>query len=488
MSFIKITVEVAEKKEALRQFLLETSQVAKSRRGDGVFLAGKYGADTSGFRQFGIPVQGAIIVPVTGDVDGEVERVKQVAIQVIKNDRQKYQDTLTAAETIRAKAEDDYLGQVAKLLEKYQIPGLAMMGCADKRGNCSWGAAVQAVMYGNSHEWVNRRTFLAVNGDAALMLRNESYSENMSHHVVTQDVDTRVAFTPLEEVEQFLRAESGINPLRRQYLARLQALIAKNERMNQYRETCGGFTYILFDGKMSGGIDFYPISPGLQSAHKVRYYTLWPAKGNEKTCDFREEDIAVLEQMIAEEERAVQSRLDFLRQLFQQASGVFTKIQEDRWDEDGKYKENVYFVNGERTTQKEYKWLISHRNEFAEAPTGFVRVPNDTNEILPILDIPGRNDVLVVEGKTGSRRGEWSYGEWFCGHPSECQISFWHKGTARKIKTVTLNGQIVESNWVDLDKWKDPKKLAEWALKQAGMELSPERTEALAEAYQRLKK
>jgi hypothetical protein len=91
---------------------------------------------------------------------------------------------------------------------------------------------------------------------------------------------------------------------------------------------------------------------------------------------------------------------------------------------------------------------------------------------------------LVVEGKTGSRRGEWSYGEWFRGHPSQCGISFWHKGTARKIKSVTLNGQVQESNYVSLGLWTDPREIARRALREVGMENpTNEYVDGLAEVY-----
>jgi len=116
-------------------------------------------------------------------------------------------------------------------------------------------------------------------------------------------------------------------------------------------------------------------------------------------------------------------------------------------------------------------------------PTGQVRVANDTHDLLHVPEMPGRDDVLVVVGKTGSRRGEWSYGEWFRGHPSKCEISFFHKGTARKLKSVTLNGKVQETNYVQLSLWTDPKELAKRALQEAGVESTTERIDALAEVY-----
>ncbi len=133
----------------------------------------------------------------------------------------------------------------------------------------------------------------------------------------------------------------------------------------------------------------------------------------------------------------------------------------------------------------EYQWLKSRSNELEKPPEGYVRINNDTNTILPVPEVPGCNDVLVIIGKTGSRRGVWSYGEWFRGHPSKCKICLVHKGTMRKIKAVILNGVEIESKYINLKRYKDPRELAKWALKDIGItlsSLSPEEFEKYVDA------
>jgi hypothetical protein len=183
-----------------------------------------------------------------------------------------------------------------------------------------------------------------------------------------------------------------------------------------------------------------------------------------------------------------------LKRLFFEAKGVFVRTNEEKECFAGhslvtgkaKYDEWIephYFLGQVEVTREEYEWLNTLLGEM-KVPDGHIRVANDTHDLLRIPEMPGRNDVLVVEGKTGSRRGVWSYGEWFRGHPSKCEISFWHKGTARKLKSVTLNGQVQESNWVNLSLWTDPRQIAERALREAGMEKpAREYVEALAEVY-----
>ncbi len=158
-----------------------------------------------------------------------------------------------------------------------------------------------------------------------------------------------------------------------------------------------------------------------------------------------------------------------------------SRYSEGKWDE---WIEITYYIGGEELTTSEHKWLKSRSSEI-ETPQGYVRVDNGLNELLPIpQDKPGHNDVLVVIGKTGSRRGIWNYGEWFNGHPADCSIPFWHKGTQGKIKSISLNGRVLESRYVNLDLWKDPRALAKRALEEAGIEPTKEHVDALKKVYQ----
>jgi hypothetical protein len=224
------------------------------------------------------------------------------------------------------------------------------------------------------------------------------------------------------------------------------------------------------------------------SAHRIMY--------RKKLYELTEEDIARLESEVGERSAKAAERQEMLKRLFFEAKGVFARTNEEkscfaghslatgkaRYDE---WIEPHYFLGQVEVTREEYEWLNTFLNE-VKVPDGYIRVTNDTHDLLRVPEMPGRNDVLVVEGKTGSRRGVWSYGEWFRGHPSKCEISFWHKGTARKLKSVTLNGQVQESNWVNLSLWTDPREIAKRALREAGMENpANEYVETLAEVYRR---
>lgn len=232
-----------------------------------------------------------------------------------------------------------------------------------------------------------------------------------------------------------------------------------------------------------------------ETSHKIGLIELPPVTDATFVFEWTAEDVARLTRIVTQWIESIQPRRDFLWKLFVESNGIFTKseVAEScfaghslvtggaKYDE---WIESTYYIGGEKVTDAEHEWLRGRSGELS-VPEGYVRVANDTNDLLRIPPIPGRNDVLVVVGKTGSRRGEWSYGEWFRGHPSECQICFWHKGTQRQIRTVTLNGRVQESNWVNLDLWKDPRELAKRALQEAGIEPSEERVKAMAEAYRR---
>jgi hypothetical protein len=223
------------------------------------------------------------------------------------------------------------------------------------------------------------------------------------------------------------------------------------------------------------------------SAHRIMY--------RKELYELTEEDVARIEGEVGNRAEQASARQEMLKRLFFERLGVFSyetrkydtsevrhsfvdgRVIDDSWTERHYYLEQV------EVTREEYEWLNTLLAE-VKVPDGFIRVANDTHDLLRVPQMPGRNDVLVVEGKTSSRRGVWSYGEWFRGHPSKCEISFWHKGTARKLKSVTLNGQVQESNWVSLSRWTEPRELAAWALREAGMEKpSNEYVEALTEVY-----
>jgi len=243
-----------------------------------------------------------------------------------------------------------------------------------------------------------------------------------------------------------------------------------------------------------------------ETAHKIGLLELSPITSAITIFEWTDKDIARLTNTISKWLEVSKPRLDLLWKLFVNSNGVFTKTEnkescyagksfgsamrtagtshysEGKWDE---WIEVTYYIGGEKITELEHKWLKSRSNE-VETPQGYVRVDNGLNELFPIPpNTPGYNDVLVVIGKTGSRRGIWSYGEWFHGHPADCKIPFWHKGTYGKIKSVSLNGNDVPSRYVNLEIWKDPRMLAMRALEEAHVKPTKEHIKALEGVYQK---
>lgn len=178
-------------------------------------------------------------------------------------------------------------------------------------------------------------------------------------------------------------------------------------------------------------------------------------------------------------------RRELLWKLFIEARGAFSKKEENKSSclgcSEGRSEdwiEKKYYVLGREVTFSEYKWLKDRSGEIV-VPKGYVRVTNDTNDLMTVPEMPGRKDILVVVGKKGSYRGTPFYGEWFHGHPSACGFSMYD----RKITEIILNGERVSN--LDLGLWKDPKKIAERALREAGIEASWKRVEALVEIYKK---
>lgn len=228
-----------------------------------------------------------------------------------------------------------------------------------------------------------------------------------------------------------------------------------------------------------------------ETAHKIGLLELPPITDATVVFEWTCEDMARLTQIVRQWVESTQARRDFIWKLFVNNNGIFTKTEEHKSFQvsEGrcaKWVEITYYIGGEQITDLEHQWLKSRSGEL-DMPNGYVRVDNDTNDLLRIPEMPGRNDVLVVEGRTGSRRDMWSYGEWFRGHPSKCEISFGHKGTERRIRSVSLNGDVKYSNFESIALlWKDPRELAKRALREAGMENpANEYIDALAEVYRR---
>lgn len=419
----------------------------------GAFV-GSYKVAPESFKKYGIvlPNGGMIIPDLTADeLKGESKEARRILLEQVEK---------RGAE--RAVAEDVYLASVSELLARYNIPGLAIVGCRKEDMGCSWGAAFLNVFCGEPNP-VSVYTLLAFGEDAAFLLRRE--------YQPSEDFKNRpefVQFTPIEEVEQFLQAEARIYPEREKFLSRLQAVTDWNKKKNlelrqsnrdeeAYRDS---MYLIAYGNHWSGSLDFGPMQVGLKSAYCLIY--------REKTYHFSEEDVAFLENEIGHPVEEESVRRERLWNSFVVANGVLVRTGE------------AYFVGGERITPVEREWLLSRSGEI-KMPEGYVLVRSDTNALRPFIEMPGQNDILVVEGKIGSRRGVCSFGEWFRGHPSQCSPQYWEK--KGRIKSVVLNGQVQESKEVDFTLWTDPRKLAGRALREAGMDVLPAYAEALAQIY-----
>ncbi len=386
--FVEIEDETVQQDATLRAFL-QHARATISKRGDGVFISASPYVDTSLLRRYGISVPGALIVPASsGDVDGEIKRVRSVIESITRSVNEEENARREKAQIIRTAAEQAVEQDRARLLDKVQSVYDLLTA------NAGPGWWMQALEYGK-------------------------------------------------------------------------------------QEPCS-----LYNAKKVNAFAL---------AHRIGL--MKPLVQKDAVFEWTDGDVEQLTDIVRRWVDATKPRRDFLWNLFKEANGIFTKTETPHSDYagrsflDGKARhdqwlEVEYFIGNEKVTDPEYGWLKSRSNELS-AQEGYVRV-NDTNDLMPILDMPGRNDVLVIVGKTGSHRGVWSYGELFRGHPSKCTVSL---GTTRasreKIQSVTLNGVARSGNWVDLDRWTNPYELAKRAILEAGLKYSPEYAEALAEVYRR---
>ncbi len=470
MSFAKITVDVLFQNARLAEYLRRAD--IKQARNGGTFV-GNHNVALDEFRKYGIVLpKGGMIIP-----GAEPDDLKEI---VQEPERRREAEDIKS----RRNAEEAYLNQVKEAIAKSGISDIEIL-VKDGREYHNIG----------SSSW--HKSFFVRGEEEVFTL----HSEEEPYRGLDDDKSYkpwRTSFTSLEKIELFLREEARLAEPRKLLADRINRLIEKSHAIGQQALGEDGWDrpraelFLFDDYSQPNDWGFFGrrCISGF-SAHRIMF--------RKKLYELTEEDIARLESELGERATQATTRQDMLKKMFFERLGVFTyetrqyessevrhsfvdgRVIDDSWTE------RHYFLGQVEVTREEYEWLNTFLGE-VKVSTGFARVANDTNELLPVLDIPGRNDVLVVEGKTGSRRGVWSYGEWFRGHPSQCQTSFYHKGTARQIKTVTLNGRAIESNRVDLDQWKDSRRLAEWALREAGIELAKERIEALVQAWEKLKK
>lgn len=435
---------------------LAGAKIEPARKG-GAFV-GNYDIAPESFRKYGIVLsKGGMIIPgsTADELKGGLKEARRLLLEQVR----------TRGEE-RARTEDVYLASVSEMLARYNIPGLVIVGCRREDVNCSWGGAYLNVFCGIRNP-ANIYTLLAFGEDAAFLLRREY--QPLEDFKNTPEF---VQFIPLEEVKQFLQAEARIYYEREKFLARLRAVISWNQekatelvRRGKSEQTHQNTIWLVAYGNhWSGSLDFGSLQVGLNSAHRLDYHG--------KTYYFSEEDVARLESEIGEPAEKEEVRQERLWKLFVATKGVLTRTTE------------AYCVGGEEITHKEREWLLSRSSEI-KVPDGYIRVRDDINDLQPFIPMPGCDDVLIVEGKIGSRRGVSIYGEWFRGHPSKCPDFWRNKGSTRKIRSIALNGHPQESIRMDFTPWTDPRKLARRAIKESGMNDSPVYIEVLAEVYAR---
>ncbi len=470
--FLKITPEVLGSDEEFAKYLRQAD--IKSAKKGGAFV-GKYEVASDEFRKYGIVLpRGGMIIPDISPKD--LRDIIMAEYNVAKKEN----------EDRREKDRKALIEKVEEILTRDKIDDISVV---EKNGRNCHGIVFTAVV-----EVVLRR-----GDDELLSLRSEKEPPSLSFpENVSIWKDWRVSEFNQDELKTFLQEEVRLAEPRKLFANRINRLIEMSHAVGQQALGEDGWDrprveLLLYDN-YSKTADWGFLGrrcKSVFSAHRIMY--------RKKLYQLTEEDVVLLEKEVGERAEAAEARQEILKKLFFEHLGVFsykTRTYEpsevrhsflDGSVRDDSLTERHYFLGEKEVTGEEYEWLNTFLGE-VKVPEGYIRISNDTNDLLRVPGMPGRNDVLVVEGKTGSRRGVWSYGVWFRGHPTKCEISFWHKGTARKIRKVTLNGRKVDSR-VDLSLWKDHEKLAKCALRKAGMERPPkEYVEALTEVYRRLGK
>lgn len=470
MGFTKITVEVLLQNPSLAEYL-RRAEIKPAQRG-GTFVGSREVASND-FRKYGIVLpRGGMIIPYM-----DSEQFREVVLTPGR---------LREAEDqkLRRKAEQLFHEKVKNLIVKYKIDDLQIVG---KEGEESRPL--------RNSPW--HKSFLLRGEEVVFELHTEQEPvRDWNDYKLFKP--WWVDYTPLEKVEGFLQEEVRLFDPRKLFAERITRLVSMSHALGQKavgednwaRPRVELFLYEDYS-KETDWCFFAHRCKSVFSAHRVMY--------RNKLYELNQENIALLESEVGRRADQARLRQEMLKKLFFEQNGEFTfearnyeALESGRSfatgrTKDSSWTERHYFLGQEEVTREEYEWLNNFLPEI-KVPDGFVRVANDTNELLPILEIPGSKDIIVIEGKMDSHGGVCRYGEWFRGHPLKCQISFGHKGTLNRIKSMTLNGEPVEAKFFDLDKWNKPTRMAEWALKLAGIELTNERKDALASAYEKMKK
>lgn len=461
--FVSITREVVVADEKFAAYLRRAD--IKSAKKGGAFV-GNYDVAPDEFRKYGIVLlKGGMIIP-----DAEPGKLREIVNEPER--RREAEDIKT-----RRSAEEAYLNQVKELLAKSDISNIEIVVKDGRK-------------FHNISSSLWHKSFLARGEETIFSL----HSEDEPYRGLSDDNSYkpwRTNFAPLEKVEAFLREEARLAEPRKLFADRINRLIEMSHAVGQQTLGEDGWDrprvelFLYDDYSQTNDWGFFGRRcKSVSSAHRIMY--------RKTLYELNEASIAHIEGKVGNRAEQAMARQEMLKKSFFERLGVFSyetrkydtsEVRHSFVDSrviDDSWTERCYFLGQVEVTREEYEWLNTLLGE-VKVPDGHIRVANDTNDLLQVPEMPGCNDVLVVEGKTGSCRGVWSYGEWFRGHPSKCKISFSRKDL---IRSVTLNGKIQDSKWVDISLWTDSRKLAKRALREVGMENpAQEYVKALAEVY-----
>ena len=460
----KITAEVLRTDAVLRAYLAHAT-FSRSRRGDGVFVSAP-GIAPETLRAYGI------VLPKGGMIIPNATPEKILAVVMADHDAAQEEDA-----THRATDRERCVNRAKALLRRCRLDDVDVV--VKERDDCRGIGSTKVI------DVVLRR-----GEDDLLVIRSER--EPYRALCASRTMYRKWAVEQLGFVAlcRFVIVEVRLVPIRKRFAARVERLVAMSYEVGQQAVGEDGWDrprveYFLYDNyrEVTDWGFFGKRCKSVYSAHRLMY--------RKQLYKFTEEDMQRLEREVEARAHKADARKRVLRERFFAACGVlsYTEHRCDTSDvrhslldgrvKDDSWLERRHFVGDMELTNEERAWLRTLLPE-VPVPEGYVRVSNDTNELLRVPPVPDQSrDVLVVVGKTGSRRGVWEYGEWYRGHPSAFRMSLYDSGTRRKLKSITLNGK--EITHIDPRDWTDPKRVAQRALQEAGITPTVERIAALAD-------
>jgi hypothetical protein len=150
--FQPINPETIDSDFELKEFLSNAS-VSRSRKGDGVFISGARGTDTSKLRKYGIPVPGCLIMPTREDAVLEVDRIsllvntlrQKIQEKERKVYKQKQESENQERERVEKEAKEKLLAEYQKACEEFSELSLRIedgqyhQKILDPEGRAVWG-------------------------------------------------------------------------------------------------------------------------------------------------------------------------------------------------------------------------------------------------------------------------------------------------------------------------------------------------------------